>query len=386
MARIETIETFIVDLPTVRQHVLSMATMTMQTIMLVRVRDTDGAHGWGEGTTIGGLSYGEESVEGMKLTVDTYLAPALIGHDASNVSAACATMDGIAKGNLSAKCAVETALQDLRARRLGVSLAVLLGGAVRERVECAWTLASGDAARDADEAVDMLERCRHRIFKIKIGQRPLAADVSHVAAVKRAVGDAASVRTDVNQAWTPHEARRGVAMLADVGCDLVEQPIHRRHLADLAALTANAPLAIMADEALRGPHDGAAVAAARGADVFSVKIAQSGGIGPAARVAGIAEAAGIGLYGGTMIESGVATAAAAQLFATLPTLAFGSELFGPLLFTEELLTEPLAYADFALTVPTGPGLGVEVDGERLDALRRDRTRTLHAVPAAAAGA
>jgi muconate cycloisomerase len=135
----------------------------------------------------------------------------------------------------------------------------------------------------------------------------------------------------------------------------------------------------MADEILRGPEDAFRVAAAEGADVFSLKLAQSGGVGPAAKVAAIAEAAGIGLYGGTMIETGLGTAAAAQLFATLPSLDWGAELFGPLLFTEELLAEPLAYADFALVVPEGPGLGVEIDPDRLDFLRRDRPRSVHSL-------
>jgi muconate cycloisomerase len=381
VARIERIETFIVDLPTIRQHVLSMTTMRRQSMLVVRVTDADGTTGWGEGATIGGLSYGEESVEGMKLAVDTYIAPDLLGMDGERIGAAMARVGGSVQGNVTAKCAVETALQDLRARRLGVSVATLFGGRVRDRLPCAWTLASGVSEADAAEAVEMLDRGRHRIFKLKIGKRPLADDVAHVAVIKRAVSDRASVRVDVNQAWTVAEAGRGLAMLTDAGCDLVEQPVHKRHLSALARLTRDFPIAVMADEILRGPEDAFRVAAAEGADVFSLKLAQSGGIGPAAKVAAIAEAAGVGLYGGTMIETGLGTAAAAQLCATLPSLDWGTELFGPLLFTEELLTEPLAYSDFSLVVPEGPGLGVTIDPDRLDFLRRDRPRSVHALGA-----
>ena len=84
------------------------------------------------------------------------------------------------------------------------------------------------------------------------------------------------------------------------------------------------------------------------------------------------QAAGIGLYGGTMLEAGVGTAASAHVFATFPNLAFGTELFGPLLLTEEILAEPLAYADFRLKVPDRPGLGVELDWDRIAFFRRDR--------------
>ncbi len=379
MARIERIETFIVDLPTVRQHVLSMTTMKTQTALILRVIDADGATGWGEGTTIGGLSYGEESVEGMKLAVDTFFTPVLLGMDAARIGQAMACLGAAVQGNVTAKCAVEIALQDLQARRLGVSVAALFGGRVRDRLPCAWTLASGVSATDAAEAVEMLDRGRHDIFKLKIGKRAPADDVAHVAAIKRAVGDRASVRVDVNQSWSLADAKRGLPMLADAGCDLVEQPVHKRHLAALARLTRDFPVAIMADEILRGPEDAFRVAAAEGADVFSLKLAQSGGIGPAAKVAAIAEAAGVGLYGGTMIETGLGTAAAAQLCATLPRLDWGTELFGPLLFTHEILAEPLVYKDFHLIVHDGPGLGVEVDPDRLDFLRRDRTRSVHSL-------
>jgi muconate cycloisomerase len=377
--RVERIETFIIDIPTVRQHVLSMATMKTQSVALVRLTDSDGVAGWGEGATIGGLSYGEESVEGVKLAIDTYIAPVLLGMDAERVGAAMAHLDTLVQGNVTARCAVETALQDAAARRLGVPAATLFGGRVRDRLACAWTLASGASQADAAEAVEMLDRRRHDIFKLKIGKRALADDIAHVAAIKRAVGDRASVRVDVNQSWSVTEARRGLPMLADAGCDLVEQPVRKQHLAALARLTRDFPVAVMADEILRGPEDAFRVAAADGADVFSLKLAQAGGLDPAARVAAIADAAGIGLYGGTMIETGLGTAAAAQLFSTLPKLDWGTELFGPLLFTEELLAEPLVYADFHLLVPDGPGLGVEIDPDRLDFLRRDRPRSVHAL-------
>lgn len=103
-----------------------------------------------------------------------------------------------------------------------------------------------------------------------------------------------------------------------------------------------------------------------------MKINQSGGLRGAAQVAAIAEAAGIALYGGTMLEGAVGTMASAQLFATFDTMAWGTELFGPLLLTEEILREPLMYRDFALHLPRTPGLGLDIDEDKLARLRRDR--------------
>ncbi len=123
------------------------------------------------------------------------------------------------------------------------------------------------------------------------------------------------------------------------------------------------PSALMADEVLNGPETAFDLAVGRGADVFAIKIEQSGGLFEAQRVAAIADAAGIDLYGGTMLEGAVSTAASAHLFATFNNLAWGTELFGPLLLTEEILREPLDYSDFELTVPRGRGLDCAGRGE-----------------------
>ena len=145
-----------------------------------------------------------------------------------------------------------------------------------------------------------------------------------------------------------------------------------RNRAGMARLAAASRIPIMADEALHGPETAFDLAAHAAADVFAVKIAQSGGLFAAAQVAAIAEAAGIGLYGGTMLEGAVGTIASAHLFATFPQLEWGTELFGPLLLTEEILAAPLDYSEFSLAVPTGPGLGIEIDEARLARFRRDR--------------
>jgi muconate cycloisomerase len=373
---IDRIETLILDIPTIRGHVLSMATMRTQTAVLVRIRFSDGSEGLGEGTTIGGLSYGPESPESIRSAIDTYLAPALTGRSGDDVNGAIQVMDHIARGNRIAKTAVEIALWDGLGKRLGVSVAQLFGGAVHARLPVAWTLASGNSDTDIAEAEAMIAKGRHCIFKLKIGKREVAEDVAHVARIKSALGDAASIRVDVNQAWTLTEARRGLAALQDAGCELVEQPVGARYLTAMADLTRSHEIAVMADEALNGPEDALTVASRGAADVFAVKIAQSGGLKRAAEVVAIGQAAGLGLYGGTMLETGLSTAAALQLFATVEQLDWGTELFGPLLLTADILAEPMVYRDFHVEVPTGPGIGATLDPDKIDFYRRDRSRSV----------
>lgn len=379
MIKIDQIETIILDIPTIRGHVLSMATMRVQTAVLVNIRFSDGSQGIGEGTTIGGLSYGPESPEGIQSAIDTYIAPALVGRDADDVNGAIHMMDKLVKNNRIAKTAVEIALWDGLGKRLGVPVSQLFGGAVHDKLPVAWTLASGNSETDIAEAHQMIEAGRHNIFKLKIGKRAVRDDVAHVARIKAAVGDAASVRVDINTAWSLQDARWGLKGLQDAGCELVEQPVPARYRRDMAELARSYEIAVMADEALNGPEDALEVAASRAADVFAVKIGQSGGLKRASEVIAIGQAAGLGLYGGTMLETGLSTAAALQLFSTVETLAWGTELFGPLLLTQDILAAPIVYRDFCVEIPKGVGIGAVLDTDKINFYRRDGGRNINAV-------
>ena len=372
------VEAVILDLPTIRPHKLSVATMNGQVLMLVRVHCSDGIVGVGEGTTIGGLAYGGESPESMKTNIDTWFAPLMIGQDATRVQSLMARIGRMVRENRFSKSAVETALLDAHGRRLGLPVSELLGGRRRDRLPVAWTLASGDTARDIAEAERMLDLRRHRVFKLKIGVRQVRDDIAHVAAIKSALGDRASVRVDVNMAWSEGEAAFGMAALADAGCVLVEQPVASS--AAMGRLVRRFPIALMADESLTGPESAFEIARVQGADVYAVKLEQSGGAFNALRVAAIADAAGIGLYGGTMLEGAVGTVISAHTFSTFANLQWGTELFGPLLLTEEILTEPLDYSDFELTVPAGPGLGLSLDEDRVAFFARDGLRKTISLP------
>ena len=375
MTKIDQIETMILDIPTIRGHVLSMATMRSQAAVVVRIKFSDGSTGIGEGTTIGGLTYGPESPESIQSAIDTYIAPELIGRNADNVNGALQLMDKLVRGNRIAKTAVEIALWDGLGKRLGVPVSQLFGGAVHRKMPVAWTLASGNSETDIAEAHEMIETRRHNIFKLKIGKRSVRDDVAHVARIKEAVGDAASIRVDVNTAWSLQDARWGLKGLQEVGCELVEQPLQARYHSAMAELTRSYEIAVMADEALNGPEDALAVAASRSADVFAVKIAQSGGLKRASEVISIAQSAGLGLYAGTMLETGLSTAAALQLFSTVETLHWGTELFGPLLLTDEILAEPIVYRDFCVEVPQGHGIGATLDPDKINFYRRDGGQT-----------
>lgn len=366
----KSIETLLVEIPTIRPHKMAVATMQTQTLVLIKIETTDGFIGWGEATTIGGLGYGEESPESIKTNIERYFAPLLKSAVLPNIAQTMQLLNKNINGNRFAKCAIQTALLDIQAQRLGLPLSELLGGRLRDSVPVLWVLASGNTEKDIAEAEKMITAKRHNIFKLKIGSRAVEADVEHVLNIKQALGKDISIRVDVNRAWSELEAIKGIQLLQNGGVDLIEQPCAIDNIDAMQRLTRKFDIAIMADESLMGPSTAYRLAKSNAASVFAVKVAQSGGLIEGRDVATLANLAGIDLYGGTMLEGPVGTVASAHLFSTFSNLAYGTELFGPLLLTEEILKTPMQYHDFALHLPTGPGLGIEIDEDKIDHLRR----------------
>jgi len=361
----------IVDVPTVRRHKLSNTSVTAQSYVIVQLRLANGVEGVGEAATLGGPRWSEESVEGIKATIDTYLAPALMGRPADLIEAAGVQMDLAAKRNNAAKAAVETALWDALGRTLGLPVTALLGGAVRDRVPVLWTLASGDPVQEAEEAERKLAARLHRTFKVKIGAQEPEADMARMRHLAQALEGRAELIVDANQAWDETVSARCLPQLDEMGVRLVEQPVPAWNLPAMARLRARPGTPpLLADECVFTVHDMLAVAAAGAADAVSLKLVKHGGLLALKRVAAVAEAAGIALYGGCLLESSVGAAAHLQAFATLRELAWGCEHFGPQILVGDLVTEPLRFEDFNVHLPTGPGIGITLDQDRLRAYAR----------------
>ncbi|MBD0270754.1 MAG: mandelate racemase [Acetobacteraceae bacterium] len=362
---IASVRSTIVDVPTVRRHKLSQTSVTAQSYVVVEVRLANGAFGVGEAATLGGPRWSEESVEAIKANIDAYLAPALQGLPADRFEAAGARMDAAAKRNNAAKAAVETALFDAVGKTLGLPASALLGGAVRDRVPVLWTLASGDVGQEVEEAEKKLAARLHDTFKVKVGALSPDADLARLRRLAGALEGRASLIVDANEAWDETTAVRCLPVLAELGVRLVEQPLPAWNVPGMARVRARSAVPLMADECVFSTHEMMAVAQAAAADVVSLKLVKHGGMLNLRKVAAVAEAAGIGLYGGCLLESSVGAAAHLQSFAGLRELAWGCEHFGPQILTDDLVTEPLRFEDFHVHLPAGPGIGVTLDQDKL---------------------
>ncbi|MDQ3155312.1 MAG: muconate/chloromuconate family cycloisomerase [Actinomycetota bacterium] len=367
---IERVETVIIDVPLRRPHKFARVTMEAQPVLLAFVHTRAGIVGVGEGVVPGGPWWGGESVESMKVTLDTYVAPLLVGRRVDDIEGIWRDVSDRVNANLHAKTAVEVALHDAWARSLGVPVHTLLGGLARTSIDVTWALGAEPEEVVVEEALAKLHAGEHRSFKLKMGALEPEEDTRRVCAIAEKLAGSAGVRVDLNARWDLNTSRTYLPWLVAAGVELIEQPVPGEQVEALAEINALLPIPVMADESLRTPVDALRLVRLRAADVWSMKTTKVGGLRRSRDIVAIANAADIPCHGGTSIETGIGTAASLHLACAAPGVTWGSELFGPLLFAEEILRTPLRYAGGALHLPDGPGLGVELDLDAVAALRR----------------
>jgi muconate cycloisomerase len=302
--------------------------------------------------------------------IDSYLAPALVGEDASRAAHLLARMDRAVAGNHFAKAPLEVACYDLLGKALGVPVHDLLGGLYRDSLPSVWALASGDPRTDVAEAEEKIEANLHSRFKLKAGAEEPAADVERIVKISKALGEEAGLVVDPNGAWDELTARLLMPRPEEAGVALLEQPVPRWNLEGMARLTAMRSVPIMADESVCSAQDALAVVRDHCADVIAIKLPKSGGITGARKIAAVAEAAGVPLYGGSTLETSVGTAASLHVYCSVPRMTEGCELFGPLWLADDIVEEPVEFRDCRVWLPREPGIGVRLDEEKVAHYRK----------------
>jgi L-alanine-DL-glutamate epimerase-like enolase superfamily enzyme len=301
-----------VSAPLHTPFVTSLRRATAIDSLIVEVLDDEGRAGFGEAPQSWQLT--GASAAGAEECVRSVLGPLLIGSDPDDLAGNCRMIQRAVAGNQDAKCAVDVALHDLTARRIGVPLVRLLGG-VANRVATTVTLAAGDEASVAAAAVARATE-GFSVLKLKVGADAVG-DYATVRAVRAAVGPDLRLRLDANEGWSVRDAVRVIRTIEDAGLDveLVEQPVQRTNLDGLAWVSERVDTPIMADESVFDVADLLEVVRRRAADLVGVKLAKCGGITAARALLAIAEAQEVGVVVGTMLESHVGIGAAASLAA-----------------------------------------------------------------------
>lgn len=342
--------------------------------VFVKVTDDAGRVGWGEGRPVPSWSY--ETLASVTTTLRDHLGPAVIGARASDMHGLHRRMHaavgrGPSPGQPIAKAALDMACHDLHARTLGLPLRELLGGSREQRdVKLSYTVTAHDAGAAREQvAAARAEGFVHVNFKAAVDP---SSDVEVGAALREATADGAFVWADANQGYELHAARRAARAFADLGVDVLEQPLpaDRRHL--LRELRRLAPIALAVDESSVGPADFFEHAAERLVDYLVVKVTRSGGIAPTMQQVAIAEAAGLPMLVSGLTESLLAKVAACQIAAAR---GFG----GPAALNgSQFLDESAVFPDKAsveskgtVTLNDEPGLGITPDERGLAQLRAE---------------
>jgi muconate cycloisomerase len=207
-------------------------------------------------------------------------------------------------------------------------------------------------------------------MKVKIGIDP-EQDVQRVRAVRQAVGSDVKLGVDANGGWQTSDAALPVIRRLIDECDIyfVEQPVPARSISQMAHIRqAISPLPVIADESLYTLEDAQQLLAAGACDVFSIYVGKAGGIAPTQPIAALAQGAGLSCTIGSNLELGVGSAAmvhAALVSASIDSERYPCDIIGPMFYEDDIVKEPLLIRPGSAAPNDKPGLGVEIDDEKL---------------------
>jgi len=329
---------------------------------IVKISTNAGIVGWGEASP---WSVFTGTAEANAAGIHHYLRPLLVGADPLRISALMHQIEKTLVGHTEGKAAVEMALFDIAGKHLRVPVAQLLGGSFRSDVPLSVSIANPDFEEDLAFA-KWLAGSGINIFKVKTGFSTHKDDLRRLERLRSDLPATVDLRVDYNQGLDPWDAIRHLRDVEAFHPTFIEQPVKRDQRVAMAAITRAIDTPIMADESVFSPAEAVEMVRGNIADLVSVKIMKSGGIARAREIASIAEAAGITAYGGTMFEGGLAVAAGLHMVAATPNISLGAEFYtSTWVMGVDILKTPIVIENGATRVPTGHGLGVEVDEGRV---------------------
>lgn len=361
------VEVYSVDLPMFRAFRVAYGTITRERL-LVRLRSDDGISGWGDtGHLLSGLT--GESVESA-MGAAKRLAAVVMGQDPSAIGPLTRRMDELLRGNVQAKCAFDVALHDLVARARGVPLSDLLGGAHVDHVESQLDIGIGPTEQVHAEIRRALELGLRSVgIRLAVGVGTVDDHVRTVRAVRDEFGPDLEISVDCNGAYDRWDAVRAIRRMEPAGIVLFEQPVAGWDLEGMAFVAAQVDTPIVADESVWNARDVHRIAELRAADVIHMKLPKAGGIRGSQAVATLCETVGLPLQMGSLIMSEIGQAALLHFIAAHPVcLRYRSKIRGGGLFLARDVTGSMLRShEGAFLVPAGPGVGLEVDEDRLRA-------------------
>jgi len=342
------------------------ANNTAQHSIVLRIRSGDHI-GLGNVDPLPG--YSVETIDESLAALRKVLAPALIGRDAGNLRQIAALMDTALAGYMEAKAAVDMACCDLLARALAIPVHQLLGGAVTRRLRLNGWIGIVPPEQAAREALQW-QAAGFQSAKIKLGGG-IQADRERVRAVRQAVGPGMQLRGDANAGYGVDDGIALGRLLEPYQLQLLEQPVAAHDLAGLAKVRQAIGIPIMADEAITDHQSLIDAIRADCADIVKFKIMKQGGLLKCRHMMETASAAGLKIVIGHGFGLNINTMAEIMLAATSADVLDGLESVGPLKMRDDVTIGRLDLSAGSLDLPDGPGLGLELDEEKVERYRGD---------------
>ncbi|HAA90903.1 MAG: hypothetical protein CMM48_00330 [Rhodospirillaceae bacterium] len=362
-AKIAKIEVFCIGMPLVGTFTSGGLSKDVTKCIVVRITDTDGAYGINSIDPSTRAASPNTAPE-LTVAIRDKVAPELIGEDPGNVNRIFKIASKIAPNQPGAAAGVEMACIELVCRRHGIALYDYVGGAVMDRVQFNGWVGELPPEEAAAEALKWRDS-GFQSMKIKVGN-DVDKDSARVMAVRDAVGSDVKLRMDANQQCNVEQALALCHAVKSCDMQLFEQPVPAEDHEGLGKVRREGGIPIMADEAISDHESLIRVIKADCADLIKFGIKQAGGMMPAMKMISTAEAAGLPIVLGHGFGLDLSTLAEIMLGATSDNILPGLECVGPLKVTDTVATTKLDISKGSIDLPSGPGLGVELDDAKIE--------------------
>lgn len=355
---IKDIEVKVIELPLKKQWKIALYAAKTRGHAVVKIRTQDGVIGYGEASP--SPAFMGETADTIKLVIDKYLKPNLIGLNAFDVDLIHERMNSAIYGNYAAKSTIDIALYDIMGKALGVPVYKILGGKYRSEIELSWVVGMQDLEGSIEEAKEKLKK-GYKALKVKVGNTP-EIDYKLVESIRKAVGEGVPIRLDANQGYDYKTAVEAFRRIEEFGLESIEQPVRRWDIDGMKYVKDHIKTPIMADESVSSLHDVYRIIKERAADIVNIKVGKVGGLTIAKKIANALEIGGFTGTAGSNLEVGIGSAASIHFVASSKVINMPNDLLlgGPL-HEYDLIKNQFQINDGKVICSDKPGLGIEVD-------------------------
>ncbi len=353
---IKSIELCDISVPLITPFKTALRTAYGVNSSLVKITTQSGLIGYGEAPETPKIT--GDTKGGIYSAINESIAPVLIGKDIADFENTMQELQESIVGNYSAKAAVDMAIYDIYAKALKMPLYKLLGGA-KGSVKTNITISVNSTQQMVQDSVKAVQN-GFSMLKIKVGKQSGTKDAYTVEQIRKAVGDDIILRVDANQGWQAKQAVEIIKIMEQkcLNIDLVEQPVKAHDLKGMQYITQSVYTNILADESVFSPKDAIDILKMGAADIINIKLMKCGGIYNALKICDIAQTMGAECMMGCMLETKVATSAAAH-FAAGKLNVSRADLDGPLLCSEDPFAGGPVFNGENIIMPSGYGIGIE---------------------------